>query len=134
MRSRKNRARHTIDDPLDFLNGSPIHSGFHHQLSSESTDEILAKYRRKPSSSSDAATSDSAGSNNSSSIKSKSSDTEHRLSNSHNPSNSDFFMNAKRKLRLVLSTSDCHACDVRNNNVSLKNILSYNTGNLITLF
>jgi hypothetical protein len=30
----------------------------------------------------------------------------------------DYFANAKRKLRLVLSTSDCHACDVRNNNVS----------------
>jgi len=36
----------------------------------------------------------------------------------NNNSEADYFMNAKRKLRLVLSTSDCHACDVRNNSVS----------------
>lgn len=40
-----------------------------------------------------------------------------RISHVHDPE-TDYFMNAKRKLRLVLSTSDCHACDVRNNNVS----------------
>lgn len=39
----------------------------------ETSEDILAKYRRKASSSSDAATSDSTGSNNSSSLKSKSS-------------------------------------------------------------
>lgn len=35
----------------------------------------------------------------------------------NNTRETDYFNNAKRKLRLVLSTSDCHACDVRNNNV-----------------
>lgn len=47
-------------------------------VNGETTDDILAKYRRKPSSSSDACTSDSTGSNNSSSLKSKSSDNENR--------------------------------------------------------
>lgn len=119
---RKNRGRHNPDDPIEFLNGSPSHSthGFAAPIPIETSDDILAKYRRKPSSSSDAATSDSNGSNNSSSMKSKSSDAENRLSNAHNLSDNDFFLNAKRKLRLVLSTSDCHACDVRNNNVSVE--------------
>lgn len=119
LRSRKNRGRHSTEDsmPIDFLNGN----GFDQQPI-ESTDDILAKYRRKPSSSSDAATSDSTGSNNSSSFKSKSSDNENRLSNAQNLQDADFFMNAKRKLRLVLSTSDCHACDVRNNNVSFSSL------------
>jgi hypothetical protein len=40
------------------------------------------------------------------------------LSSAHQDPEADSFMNAKRKLRLVLSTSDCHACDVRNNSVS----------------
>jgi hypothetical protein len=43
----------------------------------ETSEDILAKYRRKASTSSDAATSDSTGSNNSSSIKTKSSHSEH---------------------------------------------------------
>lgn len=118
------QSRHSIDEAMnpDLLNGSPhrsIVNGFTENMNVDSTDEILAKYRRKPSSSSDAATSDSAGSNNSSSLKSKSSDNENRLSHQSASSRElDYFHNAKRKLRLVLSTSDCHACDVRNNNVS----------------
>jgi hypothetical protein len=117
------QSRHSVDDAMnpDLLNGSPhrnLANGFA-EAHVDSTDEILAKYRRKPSSSSDAANSDSTGSNNSSSLKSKSSDNENRLSNQSASSREmDYFHNAKRKLRLVLSTSDCHACDVRNNNVS----------------
>jgi hypothetical protein len=42
------------------------------------------------------------------------------LSNAHHDPETDYFMNAKRKLRLVLSTSDCHACDVRNNSVGFE--------------
>lgn len=75
-------ARNSIDEAESDLNGSPNRSatgnGFSEITAIETTDDILAKYRRKPSSSSDAATSDSAGSNNSSSLKSKSSDTENR--------------------------------------------------------
>lgn len=118
----KQQSRHSIDDVMnsELLKGSRnIANGFADIIQVDSTDEILAKYRRKPSSSSDAATSDSAGSNNSSSLKSKSSDNENRLSHQSASSREmDYFHNAKRKLRLVLSTSDCHACDVRNNNVS----------------
>lgn len=78
-------ARNSIDETgsvSEVLNGSPNRNttgnGFNLNNQIETTDDILAKYRRKPSSSSDAATSDSAGSNNSSSLKSKSSDTENR--------------------------------------------------------
>lgn len=78
-------ARNSIDETenvSDIINGSPNRAttgnGFSEINQVETTDDILAKYRRKPSSSSDAATSDSAGSNNSSSLKSKSSDTENR--------------------------------------------------------
>lgn len=86
FKNRRGKGRNSIDDSLhnDLLNGSPNRmqsgsSGFAgDNINVESSDDILAKYRRKPSSSSDAATSDSAGSNNSSSLKSKSSDNENR--------------------------------------------------------
>ncbi|CAO1411751.1 unnamed protein product [Diamesa serratosioi] len=135
FKNRKGKSRHSVDETMnsEMINGSP-----HRQTmfagnaaisfmdsTAESSDDILAKYRRKPSSSSDAATSDSTGSNNSSSLKSKSSDNENRLSHVLNQE-TDYFLNAKRKLRLVLSSSDCHACDVRNNNAStISPLLSY---------
>jgi hypothetical protein len=84
---KRGKARHSIDETVNtadlLLNGSSNRSvaanGFIEAISTETSDDILAKYRRKPSSSSDAATSDSAGSsNNSSSLKSKSSDNENR--------------------------------------------------------
>ncbi|KAG5683501.1 hypothetical protein PVAND_012776 [Polypedilum vanderplanki] len=122
----KGNTRNSIDEALNasdiLLNGSPNRNvsgnGFIENVSTESSDDILAKYRnskgRKPSSSSDSA----GSSNNSSSLKSKSSENENRLSHLSNNREADCFNNAKRKLRLVLSTSDCHACDVRNNNAS----------------
>lgn len=80
---RSGKGRHSTDETFcgDLLpNGSPMRSlnlaGF--VAEDMTSDDILAKYRRKPSSSSDAATSDSTGSNNSSSLKSKSSDNENR--------------------------------------------------------
>lgn len=82
FKNRRGKGRHSIDDALnsDFLlNGSPSRlqlgsgNGSNDNGQTETTDDILAKYRRKPSSSSD-----SAGSNNSSSLKSKSSDNENR--------------------------------------------------------
>lgn len=84
FKSRKSgKGRHSADESLGgemMLNGSPLRSmnlaGF--VPDDMTSDDILAKYRRKPSSSSDAATSDSTGSNNSSSLKSKSSDNENR--------------------------------------------------------
>lgn len=88
LKNRRGKGRHSVDDALTndlLLNGSPLRSlnlgngiGFLDNQPVESSDDILAKYRRKPSSSSDAATSDSTGSNNSSSLKSKSSDNENR--------------------------------------------------------
>ncbi|CAG9805149.1 unnamed protein product [Chironomus riparius] len=130
FRSKRGKGRNSIDEALNndlVQNGNASGNGFIEAIQTETSDDILAKYRRKPSSSSDAATSDSAGSNNSSSLKSKSSDNENRLSSiSNNTRETDYFNNAKRKLRLVLSTSDCHACDVRNNNASTESpLLSY---------
>jgi len=87
FRNKRGKNRNSIDDVINndlVLNGSPNRpqnatgNGFIDTIQTETTDDILAKYRRKPSSSSDAATSDSAGSNNSSSLKSKSSDNENR--------------------------------------------------------
>ncbi|GAB0092754.1 Receptor-mediated endocytosis protein 6 homolog [Sergentomyia squamirostris] len=84
----------------------------------ETTEDILAKYRRKASSSSDATNSDSTGSHNSSSSKSKSShsDLENRLSKVILSRTGDAFFhftNAKRKLRAVLSSVDLHTSDFR---------------------
>lgn len=89
LKNRRGKGRHSVDESLAndlMLNGSPHRSlnlgngggVFMETVPIESSDDILAKYRRKPSSSSDAATSDSTGSNNSSSLKSKSSDNENR--------------------------------------------------------
>lgn len=71
--------------PVDLLNGLSQNEIFGMngggQINNgtlETSDDILAKYRRKPSSSSDAANSDSTGSNNSSSFKTQNSDNENR--------------------------------------------------------
>lgn len=88
FKNRKGKGRQSADESMnsEMMNGSPHRqsmfagngtSGFM-DSTAETSDDILAKYRRKPSSSSDAATSDSTGSNNSSSLKSKSSDNENR--------------------------------------------------------
>ena len=88
FKNRKGKSRHSVDETMnsEMMNGSPQRQpmfggnsaiGFM-DSTAETSDDILAKYRRKPSSSSDAATSDSTGSNNSSSLKSKSSDNENR--------------------------------------------------------
>ncbi|XP_059612505.1 receptor-mediated endocytosis protein 6 homolog [Phlebotomus argentipes] len=83
----------------------------------ETTEDILAKYRRKASSSSDATNSDSTGSHSSSSkSKSSHSDLENRLSKVILNRNGDAFFhfaNAKRKLRVVLSSADLHTADFK---------------------
>lgn len=96
----------------------------------ETTEDILAKYRRKASSSSDATNSDSTGSHNSSSSKSKSShsDLENRLSKVILNRNGDAFFhfaNAKRKLRAVLSSADLHTADFKHTSVSLNFFLTF---------
>lgn len=70
----------------------------------ESSEDILAKYRRKPSTASDSNTTDSGAS----SIKSKGAEMDDERMNI-DPANiegSFAFIDAKKKLRLVLSTSD----------------------------
>lgn len=88
LKNRRGKGRHSIDETMGndlMMNGSPHRSlnlgngsMFNDVAPLETSDDILAKYRRKPSSSSSAATSDSTGSNNSSSLKSKSSDNGNR--------------------------------------------------------
>lgn len=102
----------------------------------ETSEEILAKYRRKVSTaSSEANGSDSTSSRASSSFKSKNStDSDFRLSTNGDmlrlslplvSSNDLFhFNNAKKKLRTVLSSADVHTTDFRYNLVSLSVSLS----------
>ena len=87
LKNRRGKGRLSVDETLSndmLLNGNPVrpinlgNGSVFIDSHPETSDDILAKYRRKPSSSSDAATSDSTGSNNSSSLKSKSSDNENR--------------------------------------------------------
>lgn len=86
---------------------------------SETSEDILAKYRRKPSNNSDITTSDSASS--SSKLKSNSenatvgtsgisSGPDERWTIDHsNVENTFAFTDAKRKLRIVLSTASEHS-------------------------
>lgn len=98
----------------------------------ETSEDILAKYRRKVSTaSSEANASDStSGSRASSSFKSKhSSESDYRMSNNTDmvrlsappvSSNDLFhFNNAKKKLRTVLSSADVHTLDFRYNSVGI---------------
>lgn len=81
------------------------------------TEDILEKYRRKISSSSEATTSDSIG-NNSNERKSLMTTDEHRLSGMVNDESVYLYTKTKQKLRLVLSTTDLHTADFRHTNVS----------------
>lgn len=81
------------------------------------SEDILAKYRRKISSSSEATNSDSLG-NASNNRKSSSNSDEQRLSNILHDEGIFMYSKAKQKLRLVLSTTDLHTADFRHTNVS----------------
>lgn len=83
----------------------------------DTTEDILAKYRRKISSSSEATNSDSLG-NNSINRKSSSNSDEQRLSNILHDESIFMYSKAKQKLRLVLSTTDLHTADFRHTSVS----------------
>lgn len=77
----------------------------------DTTEDILAKYRRKASSSSDATTSDSTSSNASSSKSNKSSSENDQLQLITNDDTLYLFKNAKRKLRIVLSSTNLQSTD-----------------------
>lgn len=81
------------------------------------SEDILEKYRRKISSSSEATTSDSIGIN-SNERKSLMNTDEHRLSGLLNDESVYLYTKTKQKLRLVLSTTDLHTADFRHTNVS----------------
>lgn len=98
-------------NPL-FAQSTPPENGFN-----DTTEDILAKYRRKISSSSEATNSDSLG-NNSNNRKSSSNSDEQRLSNILHDETIFLYSKAKQKLRLVLSTTDLHTADFRHTNVS----------------
>lgn len=83
------------------------------------TEDILEKYRRKISSSSEATTSDSIG-NHSNERKSLMNTDEHRLSGLLNDESVYLYTKTKQKLRLVLSTTDLHTADFRHTNVSIQ--------------
>lgn len=82
----------------------------------DTTEDILEKYRRKISSSSDATNSDSLGNN--SNRKSSSNSDEQRMSTMMLDEAIYKYSKAKQKLRLVLSTTDLHTADFRHTNVS----------------
>lgn len=67
---------------------------------SDSTDDILAKYRRKPNIVYDTVSADN------SQIRPKETEDERLLIDSNNVESSFAFSDAKRKLRMVLSTAD----------------------------
>lgn len=98
-------------NPL-FAQSTPPENGFN-----DTTEDILAKYRRKISSSSEATNSDSLG-NNSNNRKSSSNSDDQRLSNILHDESIFLYSKAKQKLRLVLSTTDLHTADFRHTNVS----------------
>ncbi|XP_063710037.1 receptor-mediated endocytosis protein 6 homolog [Culicoides brevitarsis] len=77
----------------------------------ETSDDILGKYRRKVSTSSDPASSESAGSNSSSSLKSKSSKSDIMKANCSEPD----FENVRRKIKMVLSRSSVPSTDFKSN-------------------
>lgn len=99
-----------------FVQSTPPENGFN-----DTTEDILAKYRRKISSSSEATNSDSLG-NNSNIRKSSSNSDEQRLSNILHDESIFLYSKAKQKLRLVLSTTDLHTADFRHTNVNPVNI------------
>lgn len=84
----------------------------------EDTEDILEKYRRKISSSSEATNSDSIGNNSNNERKSLMNIDEHRLSGLLHDESIYLYGKTKQKLRLVLSTTDLHTADFRHTNVS----------------
>lgn len=91
----------------------------------ETSEDILAKYRRKVSTSSEATASDSTtGSRHSSSIKSKNSTDSDCRSHTGDLINSAdelfHFNNAKKKLRIVLASSELYSIDFRHIYVSIE--------------
>lgn len=83
------------------------------------TEDILEKYRRKISSSSEATNSDSIGHNSNNERKSLLNTDEHRLSDLLLDESIYLYAKTKQKLRLVLSTTDLHTADFRHTNVSI---------------
>lgn len=97
-----------------FAQSTPPENGFN-----DTTEDILAKYRRKISSSSEATNSDSLG-NNSNNRKGSTNSDEQRLSSILLDESIFLYSKAKQKLRLVLSTTDLHTADFRHTNVSFQ--------------
>lgn len=83
------------------------------------TEDILEKYRRKISSSSEATNSDSIGNNSNNERKSLMNTDEHHLSGILHDESIFLYGKTKQKLRLVLSTTDLHTADFRHTNVSV---------------
>lgn len=116
-------SRSTLEDfvPDSLNNGSastfhvpkPAGNGFN-----ETCDDILEKYRRKISSSSDATDSDSLGNNAAADRKSMVSMTDQRMSTMLLDDSFSVYAKTKNHLRLVLSTTDLHTADFRHTNVS----------------
>lgn len=82
------------------------------------TEDILEKYRRKISTSSEATNSDSIG-HNSTERKSLMNTDEHRMSGMLLDESIYLYSKIKQKLRLVLSQTDLHTADFRHTNVSI---------------
>lgn len=121
--SSRRTSRSTFDDypiPIESIsNGST--STFHvpkpNEIGFETCDDILEKYRRKISSSSDATNSDSLGNNASTDRKSPTAMGEQRMSSILIDEGVLMYATTKHKLRLVLSTTDLHTADFRHTNV-----------------
>lgn len=99
------------------LPSTGIENGFN-----DTTEDILAKYRRKISSSSEATNSDSIG-NGASNVENAALANEKRLSNISHEESMLMYTKAKQKLRLVLSTTDLHTADFRHTNVRISHYL-----------
>lgn len=91
----------------------PVENGFN-----DTTEDILEKYRRKISSSSEA-NSDSLGNNSSNDRKSLTNLDEQHLSGMLHDESIYLYTKTKQKLRLVLSTTDLHTADFRHTNVNI---------------
>lgn len=92
---------------------APMENGFN-----DTTEDILEKYRRKISSSSEATNSDSLGNNAIPEGSLAKTMDEQRLSGMLLDESIFLYSKTKQKLRLVLSTTDLHTADFRHTNVS----------------
>lgn len=93
---------------------APMENGFN-----DTTEDILEKYRRKISSSSEATNSDSLGNNAIPEGSLAKTMEDERLSGMLHDESIFLYSKTKQKLRLVLSTTDLHTADFRHTNVSL---------------